>query len=117
MSMFLHLGIIDFGIIIRYFVAVLVAGYFLKGKMKTSADFLLSGRSFFHWVRGIAFMSANLGALEGWGCRKWRQVWHADQPLVRDRSHSRRWFSSDCLWALSQHQGVHRVCFERKHRA
>ena len=39
-------------------------GYFLKGNIRTSSDFLLSKRDFSHWVTGIAFMSANLGALE-----------------------------------------------------
>lgn len=62
--MFMHLGIIDFAIILCYFAAVLAIGYFLKDRMKTSSDFLLSKRSFSHWVTGIAFMSANLGALE-----------------------------------------------------
>jgi solute:Na+ symporter, SSS family len=35
--------------------------------MKTSSDFLLSRRNFSHWITGIAFMSANLGALEVMG--------------------------------------------------
>ena len=65
--MHIHLGIVDLAIIACYFVLVLGVGYFLKGKMKTSADFLLSKRNFSHWVTGIAFMSANLGALEVMG--------------------------------------------------
>jgi SSS family solute:Na+ symporter len=60
----MRLSALDLGIIAAYFVLVLGVGYWLKGKMKTSADFLLSKRSFSHWVTGIAFMSANLGALE-----------------------------------------------------
>ncbi len=32
--------------------------------MKTSSDFLTSGRSIPTWVTGLAFMAANLGALE-----------------------------------------------------
>jgi solute:Na+ symporter, SSS family len=63
----IHLAIADFTVIIAYFAVVLMIGYFLKGKMKTSADFLLSKRTFSHWVTGIAFMSANLGALEVMG--------------------------------------------------
>jgi SSS family solute:Na+ symporter len=35
--------------------------------MKTSSAFLLSEKSFSHWITGIAFMSANLGALEVMG--------------------------------------------------
>ena len=65
--MLMKLSPLDFGIIIAYFVAVLGVGYWLKDKMKTSADFLLSGRNFSHWITGIAFMSANLGALEVMG--------------------------------------------------
>ena len=65
--MHIHLGIADLTVIVCYFVLVLGVGYFLKGKMKTSADFLLSKRNFSHWVTGIAFMSANLGALEVMG--------------------------------------------------
>jgi SSS family solute:Na+ symporter len=65
--MLMKLGPLDFGVIIAYFVTVLGVGYWLKDKMKTSSDFLLSGRSFSHWITGIAFMSANLGALEVMG--------------------------------------------------
>jgi len=65
--MLMKLGWLDFAIIITYFLAVLGVGYWLKDKMKTSADFLLSKRSFSHWITGIAFMSANLGALEVMG--------------------------------------------------
>jgi len=65
--MLMKLGPLDFGILIAYFAAVLGVGYWLKDKMKTSSDFLLSDRSFSHWITGIAFMSANLGALEVMG--------------------------------------------------
>jgi SSS family solute:Na+ symporter len=44
--MLMKLGPLDFGVIIAYFVTVLGVGYWLKDKMKTSSDFLLSGRSF-----------------------------------------------------------------------
>ena len=65
--MLMHLGFIDFAIILCYFSAVLAIGYLLKDRIKTSSDFLLSKRSFSHWITGIAFMSANLGALEVMG--------------------------------------------------
>jgi solute:Na+ symporter, SSS family len=55
---------LDLAIICAYFAAVLGIGFKLKGRMKTSSDFLLSEKSFSHWITGIAFMSANLGALE-----------------------------------------------------
>lgn len=62
--MHVHLGAGDFAIIVLYFLVVLGVGFAFKGKMKTSSDFLLSKRNFSHWITGIAFMSANLGALE-----------------------------------------------------
>jgi SSS family solute:Na+ symporter len=65
--MLMKLSLLDFAIIAAYFLAVLGVGYGLKDKMKSSADFLLSKRSFSHWITGIAFMSANLGALEVMG--------------------------------------------------
>lgn len=55
---------IDYSIIIIYFAFVLGIGFALKRYMKTSADFLLSGRSIPAWVAGLAFISANLGAQE-----------------------------------------------------
>ena len=39
-------------------------GFALSRYMKTGADFFLSGRSIPAWVCGLAFLSANLGALE-----------------------------------------------------
>ncbi len=63
-SMLVKLNPLDVAIIVAYFVAVLAIGFRLKGRMKTSSDFLLSEKSFSHWITGIAFMSANLGALE-----------------------------------------------------
>ncbi len=55
---------IDYSIIVIYFGFVLGIGFALKRHMKTSADFLLSGRSIPAWVAGLAFISANLGAQE-----------------------------------------------------
>ncbi len=60
----LHLSPLDWAIIASYFFVVLGVGYYLKDKMKTSSDFLLTNHSLSHWITGIAFMSANLGALE-----------------------------------------------------
>src|SRR5262249_60699516 len=50
-----------------YFAFVLGIGLALKKYMKSSDDFLLSGRSLPSWVTGLAFLSANLGALEVMG--------------------------------------------------
>jgi solute:Na+ symporter, SSS family len=63
----MQLHIIDYAIIAVYFVFVLGIGFALRGRMKTSKDFFLSGRSIPGWITGLAFMSANLGALEVMG--------------------------------------------------
>ena len=55
---------IDYTIIIIYFVFVLGIGWALKKYMKNAAAFLEAGRSLPAWVTGLAFISANLGALE-----------------------------------------------------
>ncbi len=59
-----RLGFIDYAILGIYVVFVLGIGFALKRSMKTSSDFFLSGRSIPAWITGLAFMSANLGALE-----------------------------------------------------
>ncbi len=56
--------LIDYTIILLYFVFVLGIGFVLKKYMKTSTDFFLSGRSIPAWIAGLAFLSANLGAQE-----------------------------------------------------
>ncbi|MFB3921169.1 MAG: sodium:solute symporter family protein [Terriglobia bacterium] len=58
---------VDYLIIAIYFLFVLGIGFALRGRMKTSEDFFLSGRSIPGWITGLAFMSANLGALEVMG--------------------------------------------------
>jgi solute:Na+ symporter, SSS family len=63
----MHLTIVDYSLIAIYFVFVLGIGLALRGRMKTSEDFFLSGRSIPAWITGLAFMSANLGALEVMG--------------------------------------------------
>ncbi len=61
------LSIFDYSIIGFYFVFVLGIGYYLKNSIKTSEDFFLSGRSIPAWITGLAFIAANLGALEVMG--------------------------------------------------
>ena len=58
------LAAIDWTIILIYFVFVLGIGWALKRYMKDSKAFLEAGRSLPAWVTGLAFISANLGALE-----------------------------------------------------
>src|SRR5271157_4333738 len=60
----MNLSPVDVAIICAYFLLVLGVGFYLKDKMRTSADFLLTSHSLPHWITGIAFMSANLGPLE-----------------------------------------------------
>ncbi|HEU6448636.1 MAG TPA: Na+/galactose cotransporter [Verrucomicrobiae bacterium] len=60
----IHLAWVDYTILIAYVVFVLGIGWALARYMKSSADFLTSARSIPTWVTGLAFISANLGALE-----------------------------------------------------
>ncbi|MDX6236265.1 MAG: solute:Na+ symporter, family, partial [Kribbellaceae bacterium] len=55
---------IDYLIIALYFTFVLGIGYIAKRAVSNSLDFFLSGRSLPAWVTGLAFISANLGAIE-----------------------------------------------------
>jgi SSS family solute:Na+ symporter len=55
---------IDNAILIIYVLVVVAIGFALSRYMKSSSDFLTSGRSIPTWVTGLAFISANLGALE-----------------------------------------------------
>jgi len=55
---------IDYTILIAYVGFVIGIGFVLARYMKSSSDFLTSGRSIPAWVTGLAFISANLGALE-----------------------------------------------------
>ncbi|MEU4218861.1 sodium:solute symporter family protein [Actinoplanes sp. NPDC026623] len=60
----LDLDVFDYLILAIYFVTVLGVGLAARRAISTSADFFLSGRSMPAWVTGLAFVSANLGALE-----------------------------------------------------
>ncbi|GIF39742.1 sodium:solute symporter family protein [Actinoplanes xinjiangensis] len=60
----LDVGFVDYLILAIYFVTVLGVGFAARRAIKSSADFFLSGRSMPAWVTGLAFISANLGALE-----------------------------------------------------
>jgi solute:Na+ symporter, SSS family len=54
----------DYGILFVYFGLVIAIGVLARRAIATSEDFLLSGRSLPAWVTGLAFISANLGAIE-----------------------------------------------------
>lgn len=54
----------DYTIVAIYFIVVLGIGVMARRQVSTSLDFFLSGRSLPAWVTGLAFISANLGAVE-----------------------------------------------------
>jgi SSS family solute:Na+ symporter len=58
------LSFIDWIIILVYFAFVLGIGWYLRRFTKSEEDFFLAGRKNSSWVAGLAFLSANLGALE-----------------------------------------------------
>jgi solute:Na+ symporter, SSS family len=60
----LNTNLADYLILVIYFVAVLGIGFAARRYIKTSLDYFLSGRSLPAWITGLAFISANLGALE-----------------------------------------------------
>ena len=60
----IRLGLIDWSILLAYFLFVIAIGVVAKRGIRTSNDYFLSGRSMPAWVAGLAFMSANLGAQE-----------------------------------------------------
>ncbi|MEO8687871.1 MAG: sodium:solute symporter family protein [Solirubrobacteraceae bacterium] len=60
----LNTNLVDYAILAIYFAAVLGIGFAAKRYIKTSLDYFLSGRSLPAWITGLAFISANLGALE-----------------------------------------------------
>src|ERR1700712_4711444 len=60
----LDLGVVDTVLLFVYFLFVIGIGFALKRAVATSSDFFLSGRSLPAWVTGLAFISANLGAIE-----------------------------------------------------
>lgn len=58
------LTLADWLIIAVYFIFVIGIGFYLKKFTKNENDFFLAGRRNSAWVAGLAFLSANLGALE-----------------------------------------------------
>jgi len=55
---------LDYLILAIYFAVVVGIGVMARRAITTSEDFLLSGRSLPAWITGLAFISANLGAIE-----------------------------------------------------
>ena len=60
----LDAGPVDYVLLALYFAFVLGIGYLARRSVSTSLDFFLSGRALPAWVTGLAFVAANLGAIE-----------------------------------------------------
>jgi SSS family solute:Na+ symporter len=58
------LSFADWLIIAIYFGFIIGIGFYLRKYTKSQDDFFLAGRKNSSWVAGLAFLSANLGALE-----------------------------------------------------
>jgi solute:Na+ symporter, SSS family len=60
----LDASFVDYLLVAAYFAVVLLIGLAARRRVSDSLDFFLSGRSLPAWVTGLAFISANLGAVE-----------------------------------------------------
>jgi SSS family solute:Na+ symporter len=60
----LDANFVDYAMVAVYFAVVLLIGFAARRRVSDSLDFFLSGRSLPAWVTGLAFISANLGAVE-----------------------------------------------------
>ena len=60
----MKLSFLDYSILAAYFAFVLIVGWWLRKRVATSGDFLLSSRRTPLWMTGLAFVAANLGAQE-----------------------------------------------------
>jgi len=60
----LDMSAVDYTLLFIYFIFVLGIGFVVRRSVKSSLDFFLSGRSIPAWIAGLAFISANLGAVE-----------------------------------------------------
>ncbi|MGY1608536.1 MULTISPECIES: sodium:solute symporter family protein [unclassified Geodermatophilus] len=60
----LDASFVDYLLVAAYFAVVLMIGFAARRRVSDSLDFFLSGRSLPAWVTGLAFISANLGAVE-----------------------------------------------------
>ncbi len=60
----IHLSFVDWLVIAIYFGFVIGIGVYLKRFTRSQEDFFMAGRKNSSWVAGLAFLSANLGALE-----------------------------------------------------
>jgi SSS family solute:Na+ symporter len=60
----LDMSTVDYALLFIYFAFVLGIGTMVSRSVKSSSDFFQAGRSLPAWIAGLAFISANLGAVE-----------------------------------------------------
>ncbi|NUS05363.1 MAG: Na+/galactose cotransporter, partial [Nonomuraea sp.] len=60
----LDVNLLDYLLIAIYFATVLAIGFAARRRISSSLDFFLAGRGLPAWITGLAFVSANLGAIE-----------------------------------------------------
>jgi hypothetical protein len=117
-----HAGAVDYAIIAVYFAVVLGIGFAARRAVHSGLDFFLSGRSLPAWITGLAFIAANLGALEILGPGRQRgQVRGRHRALLLDRGrpgHGLPGHRDDAL--LLQLQGAQRprvpaAALQRRH--
>jgi SSS family solute:Na+ symporter len=94
----LHPGTVDYVILGIYFVVVLGIGFVARPSIKTDLDFSLSGRSLPARITGLAFIAANLGALEilGQAANGAQYGVPAVQSTITGSARFRRWSSWAC---------------------
>jgi SSS family solute:Na+ symporter len=93
----LHPSAIDYTILAIYFVVVLGIGFVARLFIKSDLDFFLSGRSLPAWITGLAFIAANLGALEILGQPPTAPSTESPRCTITGSGRSRRW----CSWGCS----------------
>lgn len=60
----MELHLIDYLVLVLYFAFVVGIGWFLRKNVSSSSDFLTSAHSLPLWITSLAFLAANMGALE-----------------------------------------------------
>ena len=99
--MLMKLSWLDFAVIIAYFVAVLGVGYWLKGKIKTSSDFLLSKRSFSALDHGYCVYVRKPGRLEVIGHTANGAEYGIEPTTGIGSAPFRPWFFWACSWCAT----------------
>jgi len=58
-----HLGLLDYLIIVSYFIFVIALGFFFNKKQKSEQDYFLAGRSLLWPVIGFSLFASNIGSI------------------------------------------------------